>query len=89
MCMRVVAPCPAIPIIGARSQYFEPLALFPKNIDFRRRFRKRKVRRSEPEFRIAFEKCFYELVQNGLQIGQVDISIDDQTLDLMEHRRMG
>ena len=82
------------------AEDFEPVLAFAKadfaaltaalDVDFHRRFRERKKRRPEPHLdALHLEERLAEFLQHPFQIAEIGRSVDDQTLDLVELRRMG
>src|SRR5450755_84484 len=60
-----------------------------RHVDFRRRLRERKERRTEADLEIVtLEQTAKKLGEYALEIGEGDVLVDPQTFDLMEHRRM-
>src|SRR6185369_9385024 len=60
------------------------------HVDFCRRFGKRKERRPEPYLQIvAFKKAPQEIRVHPFKIGEADVLVDPQPLDLVEHGRVG
>src|SRR5262249_5210324 len=65
---------------------FVPAAL---DVDFEGWLGKRKERRPEPHFHVVdLEKRLAELRKNPLQMAEMGAFVDDQTLNLMKHRRV-
>ena len=49
-------------LVEAATQYFEPLALFPQNVDLCRGLCEREIRRAKSQFSFALEETFDKLV---------------------------
>src|SRR5215470_4330973 len=83
----------------AAAENFQPvialakadLALVATALDvyLERRFGKGEERRPEPHFHVVdLKKRLAELRKNPLQMAEMGALVDDQSLDLMKHRRM-
>src|SRR5215472_3149967 len=83
----------------AAAENFQPvialakadLALVATALDvyLERRFGKGEERRPEPHFHVVdLKKRLAELRKNPLQMTEMGALVDDETLDLMKHRRM-
>src|SRR5205085_3109918 len=64
------------------------IAEHTRDVDFCSGFDKRKEARPQARFGLLAEESFMKAFQRSLQIGERDALIDDQTFDLMEHRRV-
>ena len=61
-----------------------------KRQDFERRLGEREERRPEPHAdAIDLEERLEELFQDPFQVAEMRLLVDDETLDLVEHRRVG
>ncbi len=77
---------------GARD--LEPLALARSagehHVDLGRRLGEREVRRPEAHVElVGLEEAAQEVGVDALQVGEADVLVDPQALDLVEHRRVG
>ena len=59
------------------------------DIHLRRRLGEREVMRTETNNRVLAVQLLCEQLENALQVAHADALIDNQTLDLMEQRRVG
>src|ERR1700676_3701873 len=60
------------------------------DVDFERRLGEREIRRPKPHAdTVDFEKRLAEFFQNPFQVAEMRALVDDEALDLVEHRRMG
>src|SRR3990170_2657914 len=60
------------------------------DIDFHRRLGEREIARAEAHFHLwHLEEGFAELLQHPFQVAEMGLLVDHQSLDLMEHRRVG
>ena len=65
-----------------------PVAQHAGDVDLGRGLGEREVRRPQAHRQIALEERLHEAVQRRLQVGEADVLIDLQALDLMKHRRV-
>src|SRR5574340_767862 len=73
----------------AAAADLQPAAV-PAHVHLRRRLGEREERGPETHPQIvAFEEALQEVLHHALEIGETDLLVDPQALDLMEHRRMG
>ena len=59
------------------------------HVDFSGWLSEREVRGPQPHAQIFLEESAQEPLQHGFEVREVHAFIDDETLDLMEHRRVG
>src|SRR5690606_34834272 len=60
------------------------------DVDFYRRLSEREIARPQPQHDVlALEERLEESLQRPLEVPEVDVAIDDQAFDLVEHRRVG
>src|SRR5688500_11699541 len=77
----------------AAAEHLQParaaVRLLPSDVHFRRRLGEREIARTEPHFEIALEERAHEFAQRALEVGEAGVLVDQQALDLVEHRRVG
>ena len=60
------------------------------DVDLERRLGEREERRPEPHLDVVdLEERLAEFLQDPFQVAEMRALVDDQALDLMEHRRVG
>ncbi len=73
----------------AAATELEPRAVGAADVELGRRLREREVGRSQPRREVAAEERLGECVEGSGQVGEGDVPIDHQALDLVEHRHVG
>src|SRR5690242_13838123 len=77
----------------AAAEHFQPAALavlrFPADIHLGRGFGEREIAGAEAHLEVALEERTHELGQRALQVREAGGLVDQQALDLVEHRRVG
>ncbi len=67
----------------------QPAVVAERHVDLRRRLGEREERRPEAQANVvALEEVAQELGERSLEVGERDVPVDPQALDLMEHRRV-
>src|SRR5262245_31960836 len=61
----------------------------PNDVELGRRLGEREVRRAQPRRERAAEEGLRELVDRAGEVGERDAAVDDEALDLVEHREVG
>ena len=67
----------------------QPRTVGAGDVELGRRLGEREVRRTEAGLDLTTEEGTHELVHRAGEIAQRDASIDDETFDLVEGRKMG
>src|SRR5271167_4970671 len=77
------------PVFAFAEADFSLVAL-ALDVDFQRGLGEREERWTEAHlYAVDLEEGLAEFLQNPFQVAEVRAFVDDQTLDLMEHRRVG
>src|SRR6185312_13477307 len=77
----------------AAAEHFQPAGRtvrgVPADVHFGRRLGEREIAGAEAHLEIALEERADELGQRALEVGETGSLVDQQALDLVEHRRVG
>ena len=77
------------PALSLAERAARAVAAVALDIHFRGRLGEREVVRAEADDRVLAVQLFGEQLEDALEVGHADALIDNQTLDLVEQRRMG